>query len=276
MSPAPSTTEKSSGPTFALSCFEKLWDGRQRPGLPSSGHVRYSDLQQLPGGGAPRSRRAGTAEGPLGRYEGHTYLLTRYISDEPIKDVLRIFGEHFRVPEARKVLRDVVRGLRESYTDLGLSVVYLDAEEIWIDMRTVASIGVTYLDPAVTGQQPFRPSALTVPEIIFGRAVGGDLRKADIWLLGVVAAQILSSKRLDPLVPDFSAAAAVAARILKQGRTGSGLELLLPDYSDVLPEDPQALDPVQQCLTVSSDERPTLDELWAHPFLAMAEMENTR
>ncbi|KAL8319193.1 hypothetical protein RB597_006127 [Gaeumannomyces tritici] len=143
-------------------------------------------------------------------------------------------------------------------------------------MRTVASIGVTYLDPAVTGQQPFRPSALTVPEIIFGRAVGGDLRKADIWLLGVVAAQILSSKRLDLLVPDFSAAAAVAARILKQGRTGSGLELLLPDYSDVLPEDPQALDFVQQCLTVSSDERPTLDELWAHPFLAMAEMENTR
>ncbi|KAL8380761.1 hypothetical protein RB595_005173 [Gaeumannomyces hyphopodioides] len=205
-------------------------------------------------------------------HEGHTYLLTEYIEDESIRYVMRTFEGNFGVFDARKVLRDLVRGLREAYDDLGFSVVFLDADEIWIGMSTVAKISVTYIDPAITGQQPFRPSALTVPEIVFGRTAGGDLRKADIWLLGVVAAQLLA-KREEPLVRDFAEALSVAAMILKQGQTGCGLDFLLPEHKDVLPADPQALDFVRRCLAINREERPTLNELWDHPFLAMAEVE---
>jgi serine/threonine protein kinase len=287
--------EESNGPfIFKFGCFEKIRDGRHGPvfrvldtsfDTPTSGRMMaaerlnleepalqkaLSSLEQKP----DPERRSYAVVNYIGyqRHEGHTYLLTDCVNGEPIRDVMRLFGGHFGAPDARKVLRDVVRGLREAYDDLGFSVVFLDAEEIWIDGRTVAKIDVTYLDTAITGQQPFRPSALTVPEMVFGRTVGGDLRKADIWLLGVVAAQLLA-KRADPLIPDFAAAAAVAARILEQGQTGSGLELLLPEHADMLPKNPQALDFVQRCLAMNREERPTLNELWDHPFLAMAEVE---
>ncbi|EJT68433.1 hypothetical protein GGTG_13987 [Gaeumannomyces tritici R3-111a-1] len=136
----------------------------------------------------------------------------------------------------------------------------------------VAKINVAYLDASVTGQQPFRVSALAVPGVVFRRAADGDLRKADIWLLGVVAVQLLA-RRVDPLIPDFAAAVVVAARILEQGRTGSGLELLFLEHAEMLPADaPQALDFVRRCLTVNSEERPSLKELWDHLFLAMTEV----
>ncbi|KAL8306038.1 hypothetical protein RB600_008762 [Gaeumannomyces tritici] len=161
----------------------------------------------------------------------------------------------------------------DAYNDLGFSVAFLDSEEVKFSMcGNVAKINVAYLDASVTGQQPFRVSALAVPGAVFRRAADGDLRKADIWLLGVVAVQLLA-RRVDPLIPDFAAAVVVAARILEQGRTGSGLELLFLEHAEMLPADaPQALDFVRRCLTVNSEERPSLKELWDHLFLAMTEV----
>ncbi|KLU89617.1 hypothetical protein MAPG_08588 [Magnaporthiopsis poae ATCC 64411] len=110
----------------------------------------------------------------------------------------------------------------------GLTVVFLDARQIRIGRLVLPLIEGPILDITAKGR-PFLSTALTLPELALdGQAGGGSLRRADVWLLGIVAAQMVTGRH--DLVADYAVATSLGMEITKQGHVGDALELLVPDY----------------------------------------------
>lgn len=85
-------------------------------------------------------------------------------------------------------------------------MVFLDSKNVLVDNKCGVKIEAPLLDITVTGQ-PLPATILTLPEVILGEQ---NMRKADVWLLGIIAAQIFTG---DCNIVDASSTSTVAAQI---------------------------------------------------------------
>lgn len=177
------------------------------------------------------------------RRDGHSYLLTEYMPGGTLENFLVQGVGRKGVPMslAASILRQVVRSLEQLHKR-GLAVAFIDSKRILLDnMCDIKLDGPFFCDRAVTGEL-LPPTCLTVPEIVFGQ--GRSMRKADVWLLGIVATQLLSGKR-----DTISDRASSIAAQLKQDQK-SAFDLLVPDKVKSLPDSDLALDFLRQCFTM--------------------------
>lgn len=172
--------------------------------------------------------------------EGRIFILTEYLPGGTLRDLIRSYGA-IPQPLARTILRQVVLGL-EQLQKQGISPVFLELGIVMMDNVGVVKIEAPLLDVATKTGQPLPSAALAPPpEILLGQQ---DLLKADVWLLGILAAQLLTG---DCSLAEGGSTGSVAERI-KEGQ-GSALELLIP--SDVASKlDGQASDLIRQCLSM--------------------------
>lgn len=167
--------------------------------------------------------------------EGRTFILTEFLQGGTLQDLIRSYGA-IPQPLARTILRQVVLGL-EQLRGQGISPVFVDLGIVMMDNVGVVKVEAPLLD--VTGRP--LPSGMLAPppEILLGRE---DMRKADVWLLGIMAAQLLTGKC------DLAegGAAGSFATMIKEAQ-GSALELLVPEGMASRLDGP-ALDLIRQCL----------------------------
>ncbi|KAL1859661.1 hypothetical protein Daus18300_009526 [Diaporthe australafricana] len=158
--------------------------------------------------------------------EGHIFMLSEYLPGGTLQDM----------PLARSFLRQIVLGL-EQLNRQGFAVIFVESANVMIDNKGIVKIEAPLLDGTVSGQ-PLPAAILALPELVLGQQ---NMRKADVWLLGIIAAQTL--------LGDCSIAgdSSVATK-LKQAQE-SGLELLIPqEMASKLGG--QSSDFIRQCLTV--------------------------
>lgn len=168
--------------------------------------------------------------------EGHIFILTEYLPGGTLREFVQKHGE-IPQPLARSIVRQLVLGLEQLQAQ-GFSVVFLDLNSVFLNNRCDAKIEAPLLDTTSTGQ-PFPPSSLTIPEI--GR--GQNLRKADIWLLGIILVQLLTGEyNLEGAGFGTHAVQTAPAR-------GSALELWLTQ-GEASRLDEQASGFLRQCLTL--------------------------
>lgn len=169
--------------------------------------------------------------------EGRTFILTEYLQGGTLQDLIRSYGA---IPEplARSILRQVVLGL-EQLRGQGIGPVFVDLGVVMMDNVGVVKVEAPLLD--VT-DRPL-PSGIPAPppEILLGQ---DDMRKADVWLLGVMAAQLLTGK-CD--LAEGGAAESFATRIKEAQGSALGL-FVAEDVSCKL--DGHALDFMRQCLSM--------------------------
>jgi len=115
----------------------------------------------------------------------HIFILTEYPAAGTLRELIQKYGA-IRQPLARVFLRQIVLGL-EQLQKQGIAVVFLDSRNIVMLRVGIVKIEAPLLDVTVTGQS-LPPGVLTLPELMGQR----NLRKADIWLLGIIVAQMLS------------------------------------------------------------------------------------
>lgn len=191
------------------------------------------------------------------RREGYLYLLSEAVHGGTLQDLIRNNGSPLPMSLVRTIVRSLVRGIIQLQTELGYAVVFLDTAHVFMDEHCLPKIQIPVLDINLAGYQ-LRPTFLTLPEIVLGRS---DLRKADVWLLGIIAAQLLSGKA--GLVSDYRKATAFGSQIEQDQK--QAIELLLSGYQ---PSDQTASDFLVRCLTVEVNERPSISDLQGHPFVA--------
>lgn len=172
--------------------------------------------------------------------EGRIFVLTEYLPGGTLRDLIRSYGA-IPQPLARMILRQVVRGL-EQLQEQGISTVFLDLGVVMVDNVCAVKIEAPLLEVTTKTGQPLPSAAVAPPpEILLGQR---DLLKADVWLLGILAAQLLTG---DCSLAERGAAGSAAERI-KEAQ-GSALELLIPgDMASKLDE--QASDLIRQCLSM--------------------------
>lgn len=146
--------------------------------------------------------------------EGHVFVLREFTPGGTLRDFIRQNGA---VPQSlvRLILRQVLLGLQQLQKQ-GFAVVFLDLSNIFIDNKAGVRIEAPLLDITVSGR-PLPSTILTFPEVIMSQQ---NMRKADVWLFGMVAAQLLSGQY------SLAAASDIATRI--QHAQGSAWELLTP------------------------------------------------
>lgn len=171
------------------------------------------------------------------RKEGRAFVLAEYLQGGTLRDLIRSYGA-VPQPLARTVLRQVALGLGQ-LRERGVAPIFLDLGIVMMDSLGVVKVEAPLLDVA---GRPLPPGIVAPPpEVLLGRQ---DSSKADVWLLGVVAAQLLTGKSS---LAGGASAESIAEQI-KQAQ-GSALELLVPkDAAGKLDE--KALDFVRQCLSV--------------------------
>ncbi|KAG6358060.1 hypothetical protein INS49_013944 [Diaporthe citri] len=173
--------------------------------------------------------------------EGRIFILTEYLPGGTVRDLTRSYGA-IPQPLARTILRQVVLGL-EQLQNQDISPVFLDLGIVMVDNVCAVKIEAPLLD--VTAKT--------------GNALPST---ADVWLLGVLAAQLLTG---DCSLAEAGAAGSVAERIKES--QASALELLIPgDVASKL--DRQASDLIRQCLSIDTNHRPSVSDLLEHPFLS--------
>lgn len=119
--------------------------------------------------------------------EGHYYLLREHVHGATLREVIQRHHA-MPLPLVRSITRQIVLGLGE-LQDQGLVTVFLDLDHVLMSNRGDVKIEAPVLDLTATGH--VLPQALlTLPEIALGQRQG-DLRKADVWLLGVVIVQLI-------------------------------------------------------------------------------------
>lgn len=169
--------------------------------------------------------------------EGRTFILTEYLQGGTLQDLIRSYGA---LPDTlvRNILRQVVLGL-EQLRGQGIGPVFVDLGVVMLDNVGVVKIEAPLLD--VTGRP--LPSGIPAPppEILLGQ---DDMRKSDVWLLGVMAAQLLTG-RCD--LAEGGGAGSLATRIREAQGSALGL-FVADDVSCKL--DGQALDFMRQCLSM--------------------------
>lgn len=166
--------------------------------------------------------------------EGRTFVLAEYLQGGTLRELIRSYGA-MPQPLARTILRQVALGLGQ-LRERGVAPIFLDLDIVMMDNLGVVKVEAPLLD--VTGQ-PLPPGIVAPPpEVLSGQQ---DLSKADVWLLGVVAAQLLTGES------SLAGGESVAEQI-KQAQ-GSASELLVSkDAAGKLDE--KALDFIRQCLTM--------------------------
>ncbi|CAN8101435.1 unnamed protein product [Discula destructiva] len=185
----------------------------------------------------------------------HVYLVTEWLPAEEgrLPDLIRTAGGPLPPPLARAFLRQMLRGLAHLHAH-GVVPVFLDSARI-----AVTGDGTVKIDFPEGNSLP--RAAATLPEIVLGQ--GGDLRAGvDVWLLGMVAAEMLSG---DSGISSRGAGDELVSKIKEEGR-GSALEQVLPPAMARKLEE-AARDFLDQCFTINIDDRPSILELQAHPFL---------
>lgn len=170
--------------------------------------------------------------------EGHIYLLTEHTAGDTLRGIVQEYGT---IPQslARSILRQTVLGLEQLQLQ-GFAVVFLDSGNVLMDNKVGVKIEPPLLDITFTGQA--LPSTIsTLPELILGHQ---NMRKADVWLLGIIAAQLLTG---DCNIADASSANTVAAQIKQAG--GPTWELpISEDLASKIDEKASAF--LDQCLTL--------------------------
>lgn len=169
--------------------------------------------------------------------EGRTFILTEYLQGGTLQGLIQSYGA-LPEPLACTILRQVVLGL-EQLREQGICPVFVDLEIVMMDNVGVVKVEAPLLD--VTGRP--LPSGILAPppELLLGR---DDMRKADVWLLGVMAVQLLTGK-CD--LAECGAAELFATRIREAQGSALGL-FVAEDVSCKF--DGQALDFMRQCLSM--------------------------
>ena len=137
---------------------------------------------------------------------------------------------------ARRILHQIALGLAQ----LSFTVALLNSSNILMDHTGNVKIEALLLD-VIVGQQHRIPAVSTVPEIILGQRI---MQKADVWLFGIVAAQLLSG--------DYNIVAATSTRdveTLIKDNQESAWELFVPrEISNKL--DGRASDLLRRCFSM--------------------------
>lgn len=234
---------------------EKLRDGRYGPVFHAirddTGEFLTAELLEEPGDpDALRSllsdldkRQVSQAHPYVVSYLGHQqkedkiYILAEHLAGGTLRQLIRKNGA-LPQPLARSLLRQVVLGLHQLQKQRR-ALALLDSRNILLGHDGAAKIEAPLLDVTASGLS-FPPAFLSLPEVILGQR---NMRKADVWLLGVVAAELFSGNA--ELSVNLSTS--VASQI-KQDE-GSKWDLWVPrNVADKLDE--QALDFLRQCFIV--------------------------
>ncbi|ROV99868.1 hypothetical protein VMCG_06282 [Cytospora schulzeri] len=180
--------------------------------------------------------------------EGHIFILTEHSFGGTLRDFVQRFGA---IPQclACSILRQIILGLEQLQAQ-GFSAVFLDSNIVRVDNKGGVKIEAPLFDMNLTGQ-PLPPTITTLPELDLGQQ---NLRKADVWLLGIIAAQLLTG----------NCNIAEASPQIKQAQ-GSAWELPIPQGK----LDEQASDFLRQCLTFDINERASISDIKGHPFLSV-------
>lgn len=188
-----------------------------------------------------------------------TYLLTKYTPGVKLHDL--IHKRPIPPPLVRIILRQLIRALEQLYDDQGFAVVFLDSRHILLDNVCNVKVEAPLCDVTRTGEA-LPPAVLTLPEILLGARQQGAMRKADVWLLGIIAIRMLAGKR------DLVGAntASQLGEQIRKGRGDSAFELLVPDKVKAL-DDGLALDFLRQCFIIDVNQRPSISDLRDHSFL---------
>lgn len=167
--------------------------------------------------------------------EGNIFILSEYMPGGTLQDFIKQYGP-IPQPLARSFLRQIVLGL-EQLQRQGSAVIFIESANVMIDNKGLVKIEAPLLDVTVSGQS-LPATILSLPELVLDQQ---NMRKADVWLLGIIAAQTLLGD--SSIAGDSS-----VATKLKQPR-GSGLELLIPQETASKLDEP-ASDFIRRCLTM--------------------------
>ncbi|ROV95038.1 hypothetical protein VPNG_09490 [Cytospora leucostoma] len=179
---------------------------------------------------------------------GHIFIFSEYLPGGTLREFIRQYGA-IPQPLARSIVRQLVFGLEQLRLQ-GFVAIFLDSNNVYINNTGVVKIEAPLLDITFTGQA-LPPSFLTIPEVICGQQ---NLRKADVWLLGIIFIQLLTG---DYNLEDASFGTLASQRAQAQG---SACETLLPQgVASKLDE--HSLKFLRQCLTFDANTRPSLSDL---------------
>lgn len=173
------------------------------------------------------------------RTEGKFYMLTEYLPGGTLRAFIRSYGA-LPQPLARSLLRQIALGLRHLQKK-GRSFTLVNSHNILMSHDGTAKIESTLLDVAITGYA-FPPAFVSLPEVVLGQR---NMHKADVWLLGVIAAEIFSGN--GELATSLSGS--IASQIKQDG--GSMWHFWVPqNVAEKLKVDERASEFLRQCFTV--------------------------
>lgn len=176
----------------------------------------------------------------------------------------------------------------EALQERGFVPSFVAAPHILVDAYRTTSLKIVppLFDVAVAaglGGAVLPPGVLTVPELL-GReeqqlveqVKWDEMPKIDIWLLGIVGAELL----LGECLTDTAARqvrAQLQERVLEKQENSDGSdsawELFVPRHvAEKL--DTHAVEFFRQCFVLNPDQRPGVTDLRSNPFLSLAEFEN--
>lgn len=166
------------------------------------------------------------------------YILTEWLPEGSLQELVRNSGP-IPQPLARTFLRQILAGLEHLHRH-GMPAVLLDSAHVAVTSKGTVKIHADpfFLDVATAGVPPtLPPAASKLPEVVLGQQ---DMRSADVWLLGMVAAEMLSG--------DSDIILSIGDNLAPENEDGKGSALarLLPQPKrDKLDE--AALDFLSQC-----------------------------
>lgn len=167
--------------------------------------------------------------------EGHIFVLREHMADGTLQGFIRKHGV-LPQPLIRWILHQILLGLQQLQKQ-GIAVVFLDSANIMMDTKAGVKIEAPLLDRTITGN-PLPPTVLTVPEILMSQR---NLRKADVWLFGIVAAQLVSG--------DSSLAGAIDIATQIQQADGPAWEVPISNIRKRSELDKQESDLIRRCFT---------------------------
>lgn len=142
--------------------------------------------------------------------------------------------------EAGIYLGRLAAGL-EALQQRGFTTTFLASAHILLAAKMTAKIAPPVLDLTVAGA--LTPGVLTVPEMIPDGALPSNMPKVDVWLLGIVAAEMLSG---DVLTDTSARRIRAQLQEIEDSGSDSAWELLVPrDVAEKL--DTHAVDFLRQC-----------------------------
>jgi serine/threonine protein kinase len=183
-------------------------------------------------------------EGTKRRKRRKILVLTEYVPGGSLRDLIQRYGA-VPAPLARSILRHVVLGL-EQLRGRGIAPVLLDLEMVFLDNVGVARVEAPLLlavDTTCTGAGRADALVAPPPELLLPPLGQDGLGKADAWLLGVVAAQML----LGRVALETGRSTGSVASQIKGFRGTCAVEILIPEEA-AGELDGDALGLIRQCL----------------------------